>query len=113
MAKIKIDAKVDVSSKTLEKGMENAKDFLSKLIGPAAEEVGFLLQDHVSFWRKKLYIRHLSKTEAYCRKFNIDPKKIPIKLLSPLIDFASLEEDEQLQDKWAILLGNMVDSEQN
>jgi len=29
------------------------------------------------------------------------------------LDYSSIEEDEDMQDKWAILLSNLVDSEQN
>ena len=47
------------------------------------------------------------------RKTNIPTKIISLKLLCPLLDYSALEEDEVLQDKWATLLGNMVDSEQN
>ncbi|HEY9262782.1 hypothetical protein, partial [Chitinophaga sp.] len=43
----------------------------------------------------------------------ISPKSISLKLLCPLLDNASLEEDDFLQDKWAILLSNLVDSESN
>lgn len=35
------------------------------------------------------------------------------KLLTPLLEYASLEDNEKLQDKWATLLANMVDSDQN
>jgi hypothetical protein len=34
-------------------------------------------------------------------------------LLVPYLENAGLEEDEFLQDKWATMLGNMLDSEQN
>jgi Abortive infection alpha len=82
-------------------------------MSPAVEEAGLLLQDSVAFWRFKNQIRVLNKAKTYCEKNNISPKAIPPKLLSPLLDGAALEEDEILRDKWAILLSNMVDSEQN
>ena len=46
-------------------------------------------------------------------KHNIKPKEISFKLICPLLEYASLEENEKLQDKWAILISNLVDSEQN
>jgi hypothetical protein len=55
----------------------------------------------------------LNKAKQYCEKHNISPKTISLKVLCPLLDYAALEENETLQDKWAILLSNMVDSEQN
>jgi hypothetical protein len=47
------------------------------------------------------------------KKNNIETKAIPPKLLCPYLENASLEDDEDLQDKWAILLMNMVDSTKN
>jgi hypothetical protein len=109
----KENIKIDISSTAIEKGIDLAKGFLEKLIVPSIEEAGLLFQDQVTFWRFKKQVRTLNKTQEYCIKHNISPKSISLKLLCPLLDNAGIEEDEYLQDKWAILLGNMVDSEQN
>ena len=105
--------KVDISSTALEKGIDLARDFLDKLITPAIEEVGLLVREKVTMWRFKNQVKTLNKAQEYCIRNQIKPKAISLKLLCPLLENASLEEDEFLQDKWAILLGNMVDSEQN
>jgi len=107
------ELKIEVSSKVLEKGIDVAKEFLDKLVTPALVETGLLLKDQVAYWRFKNQIKILNKANQYCQQQNIDPKTISLKLLAPLLDHASLEEDETLQDRWAYLLGNMVDSEQN
>lgn len=105
--------KINITSTLLEKGLDTAKSFLDGLIMPAIEETGLLLKDQVAMWRFKNQIRMLNKAKLYCEKNNISPKTISLKLLSPLLDYSGLEEDEILHDKWAILLSNMVDSEQN
>lgn len=105
--------KIDITSTALEKGIDLAKDFLDKLIIPAVEETGLLLKDKVTLWKFKNQVRILNKAKDYCEKNNISPKTISLKLLCPLLDNASLEEEEELQDKWAILLSNLVDSDQN
>ncbi len=105
--------KIDISSTAVEKGIDLAKDFLDKLIIPAVEETGLLLKDKVTLWKFKNQVKMLHKAKFYCEKYNLSPKTISLKLLCPLLDYSSLEEDEELQDKWAILLTNMVDSEQN
>jgi hypothetical protein len=110
---MKTDVNVNLESKTVEKGLEAAKGFLSKLISPALEETGLMIKDQVAAIRFRNQIKLLNKTKAVCEKNNINPKAIPLKLLYPLLENASLEEDEILQDKWAILLSNLVDSEQN
>ncbi|WP_316819427.1 Abi-alpha family protein [Pedobacter gandavensis] len=105
--------KVDITSSMIEKSIDLAKSFLSKLIGPAIDEVGLLAKDHVMMWKFKNQVNMLNKAMVYCEKHNISPKTISLKLLCPLLDYAALEDDEKLQDKWANLLANMVDSEQN
>jgi len=107
------DKKINITSTALEKGLDMAKSFLGKLIMPAVEEVGLLAQDRVRLWRFKNQIRMLNKAEEVCRVNKIDPKTISLKVLVPLMEQASLEEDEEMQDRWAVLLSNLVDSEQN
>jgi len=105
--------KIDITSTVLEKGLDTAKSFLDKLIMPAIEETGLLLKDQVTMWKFKNQVRMLNKAKLLCEKNNISTKTISLKLLCPLLDYSGLEEDEVLQDKWAILLSNMVDSDQN
>lgn len=105
--------KIDISSTILEKGFDSARAFLSKLISPAIEQTGLLIKDQVTLWRLKNQIRVLNKANKYCEKKGISPKRISLKLLVPLIEKSGLEDDDQMQDKWAILLSNLVDSNQN
>jgi hypothetical protein len=105
--------KIDITSTALEKGIDLAKNFLDKLIIPAVEETGLLLKDKVTLWKFKNQVIILNKAKDYCEKNNISPKTISLKLLCPLLDNAALEEEEELQNKWAILLSNLVDSDQN
>lgn len=105
--------KLDLTSSALEQGVEAAREFLDRVIGPAADEVGLLLRDSVAFWKFKNQVRILQKARDYCGKRGIEPAEVSLKLLCPLLEHAALEEEEELQDRWAILLGNLVDSEQN
>ena len=105
--------KLDISSTAVEKGIDLAKDFLDKLITPTVEETGLLMKDQIASWRFKNQIKALTKAMEICKKHNINPKQISFKLICPLLDYASLEEDEVLQDKWAVLISNLVDSDQN
>ena len=105
--------KIDITPAIVEKSFDAAKSFLGKLIMPAVEEAGLLIKDHVTLFRFNQQVKMLNKAEKICERNNISPKHISIKLLSPMLDYSGLEEDEVLQDKWATLLSNMVDSEQN
>lgn len=107
------DVKFDVTSTVVEKGIDLAKSFLDKLVLPAIEETGLLLKDQISMFRYNNQLKMIIKAEELCSKYNIKIKPISLKVLCPLVDYAGLEEDDVLLDKWAILLSNMVDSEQN
>jgi hypothetical protein len=104
---------LNIKSETIEKGLDLAKEFLGKLIGPIVEEVGLLAADNIKYIRFKRQVKTLNKASEYAEKHNIKIKGMPIKILVPLLEHASLEDDEPMQDKWATLLGNMADSEQN
>lgn len=105
--------KLDITSTVLEKGIDIAKSFLEKLIFPAVEETGLLIKDKITFWKFKNQVKMLNKAQQFCLNNNIEPKSIPFKIISPMLEYSAMEENEKLQDKWAILLSNMVDSEQN
>lgn len=106
-------SEVNIKSTTIEKGLELAKEFLGKLMGPSIDEMGLLISDNIKFYRFKNQIRILNKAQRYIEKKGIDSQEIPIKILVPLLENASLEEDTELQFKWANMIGNMADSETN
>lgn len=108
-----VKPEVNIKSSTVEKALDLVKDFLDKIIGPTAEELGLLAGDGVRFWRVRNQIRILQKAKTLVETYDIQIKEIPIKILVPLLENASLEGDETLQDKWANLIVNMVDSELN
>jgi len=107
------DKEINIKSSTIEKGLELAKEFLGKLISPTIEEVGLLISENVKYLRFKNQIKILLKAKSFVEKEKISLKEIPLKILVPLLDKASLEDDETMQDKWANMLVNLVDSEKN
>lgn len=113
MSDDKKEVKFDLSSTAIEKGIDAARSFVDKLVAPSIEELGLLLRDQVSLWRFGNQVKILNKAKALCERHDVSVKAISPKLLCPYLEHASLEDDEQLQDKWAALLMNMVDSRQN
>lgn len=106
------DKELNIKSSTIEKGLDLAKDFLGKLIFPAVEEVGLLMGDNIKVWRFKNQIRLLNNVENYVKEKNISTKKVPLKILLPLLENASLEEEPLLNEMWENLLINYIDSKQ-
>lgn len=105
--------KLDITSTAIEKGIDSIKDFLNKLIGPAIEETGLLIADPIRLWRFKNQLKILEKAQKIVKDKNIDTKIISVKTLVPFLEYSSLEEDENLQDMWANLFVNYVDSNKN
>jgi|SRR5690554_105733 len=105
--------KINITSTAIEKGVDLAKDFLDKLIAPAIQETGLLISDQISKFRFNNQLKMLTKSREKCIKAGIDPKTISFKILCPLLEGASFEEDEEMTEVWSSLLSNLVDSEQN
>jgi hypothetical protein len=85
---------------------ETISNFVEKIAGPAAEEVGLMLQDNIKVYRMKNQLRLMDKAESILRKSGRDPKAVPYRVLLPILEKGSLEDNEQLNDKWASLLAN-------
>jgi len=85
---------------------DKASEFLGKVVNPPLEELGGLLADKVKFWRLKTQVNIILKAKSFLEKKGIQPGKIPLKTLAPLLECCSLEENPDMQTKWASLLAN-------
>ena len=91
---------------SVEAAMKPFADLLDKLAGPAAKELGLAFKDHVRLFRLKRQLRLLQQTKEMLQNAGVEPKRVPFKLFFPLIENASIEESDELQDKWAALLAS-------
>lgn len=91
---------------------EKALDFIEKIVaGPIMEGTG-IFTDKVKYWRFKNKVDIIIKARDYLKRKGIEtPRKIPIKDVSTLLEYASFEEEEVMQDSWAILLANAMNPE--
>jgi hypothetical protein len=79
---------------------------VKKMLGPAADELAEMWRDQVRLYRYGRQVKCIEKAEKMAKEAGFTPKAVPIKLLFPLLEGASLEEDETLHDMWAALLAN-------
>ncbi len=86
--------------------VKEASEFLGKVVGPPLKELGLLLEDNVKLWRFKNQVKIINKAKSFLNEKGIQPRKVPLKTLFPLLEHMSLEEDPVMQDKWAALLAN-------
>jgi hypothetical protein len=81
-------------------------DLLDKLAGPLATEIGQTFGDAARFYRFKRALKLLQKVEKLARESGFEPRPVSPKLLLPILDHASLEDDEAIHDRWAAMLAN-------
>jgi hypothetical protein len=77
-----------------------------KLTGPAAEEYGLMWQDSLKMRRTKRLVKCLAQTKRMLEEAGLSGESVPDKLLLPIFDGMSLEDDNNLHDMWAALLAN-------
>lgn len=101
-------------AKTTREGLELTQricQFLKKVFGNATEQIGEIAHDWAKFFRYKNLLLIQDKVETIHAKRHLEGKTVPISLRTaiPLIEKASLEDDESLQDMWAGLIANATD----
>lgn len=79
-------------------------DLIMKIAGPAADEIGLTLQDHVRVFRLKRQLRLLDRVKEMLA--DREPQRVPLKIIQEVVENASVEESDDLQDRWAALLAN-------
>jgi hypothetical protein len=82
------------------------QDLLGRLIGPAADEVGKGLADSAKVWRLKRQLRLLQEVKRMIDQSGRDIKPIATRLFFPILQAASVEDDDDMQSRWAALLAN-------
>ena len=64
------------------------------------------LLDRYARYRKSRMARLLTRTQEIMEEYRLEPKLVPPKLLSAILENGSIEDDDSLQDRWAALLAH-------
>jgi hypothetical protein len=85
---------------------------LSSYFDGMMRELGGIAEDNMKLRRYKNRLKLFAKAEEFMRDKGLDgpTREIPPKFALPLVTYATLEEDEGLQDIWARLLANAADA---
>jgi hypothetical protein len=89
---------------------KSAESFLHVLLGEPLKEVGGILKDRISSRRHANLISIVRKAQERLADAGISPKAVPLKIIHPLLEYASLEEESGMQERWAALLASAADS---
>lgn len=99
------------TSGKLVEAAEKVGGFVSKIVGGASTQVGGILEDWAKYYRYKNLLAIADKVEVLHAQRKLEGKTIPIppRAAIPMLESASLEDDEVLQEVWARLIANSTD----
>ncbi|TKT85246.1 Abi-alpha family protein [Dyadobacter frigoris] len=96
-----------------------ANSWAIKIFGPTAEQIGGLLGDYAEHFRRTVTINRMKGAILIDKKLSeenvlIRPlEEINPKIVGPILEGISLEEDETLRELWANMFINYIDSKKN
>ena len=106
---------VQATAETAGKAIDAAQSFgsfISEYTREPLKAASGIIADKLNYIRWKQGVRLMTKSREFLGQmgFSSPPNAVPMNFAIPLIEAGSLEEDEDLQDLWAILLVNAATS---
>ena len=88
--------------------------FVGRYVDAPLEQASGMLEDRLRFMRWERRLRLMDKADEILaqRGLSTPDRSVPLPVFIPLVEAASLEEDDSMQDRWAALLANAGDSSQ-
>jgi hypothetical protein len=85
---------------------------LARYLGGPIEDAVGIAHDWIKMTRWRNQIRLLQRADEFLRRNGLSAptRPVPIKVAVPLLQHATLEDDERMQDKWAALLANAANA---
>jgi hypothetical protein len=99
----------EITKVVLDKTIGPIMDLLTKIAAPAAEEIGLTLRDHIQYYRERRKYLLLEQMRRFLAEKRIEPQQVPLKILLPALEYASVEDDDYLHTMWAALLTSAAD----
>jgi len=97
------------SNKAIE-SFDKAGNFLGEVFGDLVKDSVGLVSDRLKFFRIERFFSFKEKTEKKLKEKGIKVTiPIPPKLALPLIEAATVENDDSLQQRWSNMLSNAID----
>lgn len=96
----------------LEEAAKVAKDYLDKLLSPGLDQAGGILADRVAFWRFKNRVSIILQAKAFLEAKGLSPKQVPMKAAYAILEAGSLEDDQEMQARWAAMLAHAANPDE-
>ncbi|HEX9736281.1 MAG TPA: Abi-alpha family protein [Thermoanaerobaculia bacterium] len=91
---------------------ETVKEVVKPFLDPVLSESGGYVADRIRFLRFRQGLRVAQKAKALLDQLQIPVNPVPLNILVPILEGASLEEDQELVEQWARLLASASAGEQ-
>lgn len=98
---------------TTEEAAKTANGLMTRIFGPAADGLGIILSQPIKERVVFNQLRALEKLRTKLSKEGASLRQVNLKVLFPYLDGISVEEDPELEDLWANLMANYLDSDKN
>jgi hypothetical protein len=85
---------------------EGTAKFLALLLKPGTREFGEWIGDRIHIMRVQNLEKLAVKTKAQLDAYGTKPKPVPTKILVEVVEKCSIEDDEEMIDRWASLLAS-------
>lgn len=100
----------NVSAEVTDENSKRVGGFLKKICGDMIIDGVGLAHDRLRFFRWKNTVKLQERAEKILKDRGVgNTRQIPPKLALPLLEEASMEDNDSLQDLWARLLANSMD----
>ena len=103
-------------AETTGKAIDAAREaggFISKFVaGPLEQGMG-IFEDRLRYMRWERQLRLMRRSEEVLRELGLPAptRAVPLKIAIPLLQSASMEDEDELQDRWVNLLVNAANAE--
>ncbi|HEY4082138.1 MAG TPA: Abi-alpha family protein [Burkholderiaceae bacterium] len=91
---------------------EKLGGFVSRFVAGPLQQITGIVEDRLRYTRWELQLRLMDRADTLLKLRGLDvaTRNVPLKLALPLLEAASIEDDESLQDRFAMLLVNAADA---
>jgi Abortive infection alpha len=97
---------LEVGKEAIKQAFQPVQEIVRQVAGPAATEVGLMWGDALRAWRAKRAVRLFDDVMKVMSARHLKPNPVAPRLLFPILDAATLNEDEDLHTRWVALLTN-------
>lgn len=102
---------VEIGKEAVKQALVPFQEIIREVAGPAATEVGLMWGDSLRVWRLKRAVRLWEDVKKLASAAHLELKPVAPRLLFPILDSATLNEDEDLHARWVALLANAATTE--